>query len=253
VDVLVRGAVPLPPAVVDDDALVAALLRAWLRTNYGSGTDPQEYEVQLVTPPALLGRATFPTELLVVASGALGTPLRTDRLDRLLARLDPRTLPAASSIAWRDALAQMDDREFQSTRGIGMFALRVACAASDPRALDAVRRIPWASPGVVEAAVAVVRGRYASEDRGSLAMYMLEMSLAHPTSEREAFVVASRDLSAFYQALADRLDADADAGFAALWRLLELDRRAGREPSAAAVGPPRVGSGCPPRRPATPK
>lgn len=237
VDVLVRGAVPLPPAVVEDDVLAAALLRTWLRTNYGSGTDPQEFEVQLMTPPALLGRATFSTALAEVASGARGAPLRTDRLLRLLARLDPRTLPASSSIAWRNALAQMNGRDFRSTQGIGMFALRVACAASDSRALDAVRRIEPLQSEVVEAAVAVVRERYDGEDRGALAMYLLEMPLYNRISERVEFVVASRDSSAFYRALADRLDADAVAGFAALERLQDFDKRTitAETPAAAAA------------------
>ncbi|MFO0933461.1 MAG: HEAT repeat domain-containing protein [Planctomycetota bacterium] len=240
VDVLVRGAVPLPPAVVEDDVLVAALLRTWLRTSYGSGIDPQEYEVQLVTPPALLGRATFLTALADVAAGAPGAPRRTDRLLRVLARLDPRTLPAASSTAWQNALAQMDGREFQSTRDVGLFALRVACAASDPRALDAVRRIDPEDSDTVEAAVTVVHKEYAGKDRVTLAVDLLAMYRMwehSPVDARTKFVLESRDSSAFYQALADRLDADADAGFAALRRLLELDRRTGtEEPSAAAAG-----------------
>ncbi|MBL9089354.1 MAG: HEAT repeat domain-containing protein, partial [Planctomycetia bacterium] len=237
VAILVRGAVPLPAAVVDDDALVVALLRAWLRTGHDAGIRPLDVEVALLTPQRLLARPAYATALAGYLPDASVGRIQADRLSRLLARLDPRRLHPQASEAFRRALEACGTREFASKDGIGMFALRVACAASDPRALDAVRRVEWVRlEDVIEAAVAVVQETYAGEDRAALAVDILGMQLVHAVRARTQFVIAARDSSAFYRALADRLDADPDGGFAMLDRLREFDKRAAtaEAPTAAA-------------------
>lgn len=237
VAVLVRGAVPLPAAVVDDDALVAALLRAWLRTSYDSGIRPLDVEVALLTPQRLLERPAFATALAGYLPDASVGRIQADRLSRLLARLDPRRLHPQASEAFRRALEACGTRDFAPKDGAGMFALRVACAASDPRALDAVRRIEWMRADVVEAAVTVVQETYAGEDRAALAVDILGMQLAQPLTARTKFVIASQDSHAFYRTLADRLDLDADAGFTVIDNLRYVSKRTdSTETPVAAAG-----------------
>ena len=237
--VLVRGAVPLPPAVIDDDALVAALLRVWLRTSYDSGIRPLDVDVALLTPQRLLERPAFATALAGYLPEASVGRVQADRLSRLLGRLDPRALPSEASDAFRRALDALATREFEPKDGIGMFALRVACAANDPRALDAVRRGDRSQWSIVERMVSVVHQEYASDDRTSLAVDLVagrESSRYNPGSpewkSRDMFVLACLRTPAFYEALADRLDADLqrDGGLDVLSRLLRVPHSSDVEP-----------------------
>jgi HEAT repeat protein len=222
VETLVTGAVPLG-GLVDDDALVEALLRTWVTSNRQSGRPPQPYEVAILAPKSLVARPVFAVTLARLAGEILPERAGTDRLSALVARLDPRALPPPAAAAWREVLATMNVGVLAPRDGYGEFAFRVACAATDPRALDVVRRLVAQSQAhFVERYVGILNERYAGEDRAGLAVDLLTRPWANDPPERQRLVGDALAHPAFYAALADRLDGDLDAGLAAMRQLAQV-------------------------------
>jgi|GEM_PF-2941484 len=215
VDLLVVGAVPVPKDVVDDDVRVERLLRTWVLAGESQGPTPS-YMLDVLAAPALVARPVFAITLARIAREfATGKP-GAARMRDLLTRLDPAKLPPEAAAAWRDALPTFGTREFAPPGGFGAFAFRVACAASDPRALDAVRRVEPKEYVILERMVAEVNERYAGDDRAALAVDLLVPLWIGNTAARHSLLDAAIRAPRFYAALADRLDADLDAGLAAM-------------------------------------
>ncbi len=255
VETLVAGAVPLPDVVVAEDALVETLLRNWVASKHRFGdSSPEPYQVAVMAPPNLVTRPVFAMTLAGLARGG-GTPQRDyGRLSALLTRLDPRALPPPATQVWQEVLPALD-METSQRHGHREFAFRVACAATDPRALDMVRRLDaWQFHDAVELYVGILNDRYAGADRAGLAVDLLARAWNGDATHRRRLLGDALALPAFYGVLADRLDADLDAGLAAIRQLANVRRASIYEgapaPAAALadrwlavlrrIGPPRA-------------